>query len=268
VTGFDLTSPQFYSIEGWLFYLQQLGNTFLSYPLLAACLVALAYYSIKKEKYWKLLLLWFIVPYLIFTIIPNKQGRYLLPVIPALLFPLSFYISRFPKAFALVALVISGALLLYISYLTLPPGFYYMTNYSSIASETLNKSGNVLLLDEQNQWFYSSAFTFEMLRQDTSHTHLVIRPCILTTLNTGDFLGFIKNNGVRYIITTNSSYLPDKSMGTSKSLELVKSFVNKNATVYLYENMNYTPPNSTCNYICITNQWLCSNYANPMDALR
>lgn len=254
-TGFDLNSPQFNTLAGWLFYPQQIAAIYLSYPVTAAALIALACYSLKKEKYWKLLLVWFLTIYLIFVLIPNKQGRYFLPAIPALLFPLAFYITRLSRNLVAASLIATVALILYTAYLILPSGFYYTTDYATIASVTLRQDGNVLLLDEQQPWFYSSAFTFEMIRQDISKSHTVLRPCALDGKSMTDL---ISENGVRYLISTNASALPN----------VTRTFTDKNISVYLYENTNYYPQKEDCNYICITNQWICTQYSNPADALK
>jgi len=264
VTGFDLTSPQFTTIQGWLFYPQQLGEIYLSYPLFFAAIISLMYYSWKKEKHWKLFIIWFLTFYILFTVIPNKTGRYLLPVIPVLLYPLSFYITKLKGVLFYSSFAASILLILYVSYLVLPQGFYYTTRYDLIASTLLQKEGNVLLMDEQNPWFYSSAFTFELSRQDINLTHSVLRPCILNTPDTANISAFIDTNGIRYVISSTS--LDAKSYG--ESLIMLKSFPNKNTTVYVYENENYKPPKENCNYICITNQWVCTKYSNPADALR
>lgn len=266
VTGYDLSSPQFTTIRGWLYYPQQLAMNYLSYPVLIAAVVSLAYYSFKKEKYWKLLLIWFFSIYLLFTVIPNKTGRYLLPAIPALLFPLSYYISKLPKVISITTLAASLVLILYTSYLILLPNFYYTTNYGAIAATTLKKDGNVLLLDEQESWFYSSAFIFEFMRQDTNVSHSVVRPCDLNVFNPENVTSFINANGIRYVISTNSTTSPLSD--SLPVLHLVKIFNDKNTTMYVYENMKYTLEKKNCNYICITNQWICANVSTPTDALR
>jgi len=266
--GYVTNNLQFNTLAGWLFYPSQLGSIYFSFPVFIAAFAALIYYSWKREKYWQLLLIWFFTILVFFVYVPNKQGRYILPAIPALIFPLAFYITKLPKNLAGLAFVACFLLITYTSYTVLAPSFIYNTNYSEIASAVLQKKGNVLLTADSNS-FFTSEFIFEMMRLDASKENSILRPCALqaTDINT-----LMSENGVRYAIVPAtvlpSSFSNTSSVTDNKNFMPVKTVGSGDSALTIYENTHYIPQKENCNYICITNQWVCSNYTNPLDALR
>jgi len=261
------TRPQFNTLAGWLFYPKQLGEIYFSYPIFIVAFGTLLYYAWKKEKYWKLFLIWFFVLLLFLVFIPNKEGRYILPAVPALVFPLAFYISKLPKIFFVPTFLVVVALLLYTSYLVLFPSFYYNTNYSELASNVLQKKGNVLLAADSNS-LYASTFIFEMMRLDASKENSVFRPCVL---DVKDIDSLLKENGIRYAIVPDNSLIQTSNTSAvtnDKSFQPIKVIKSQNTTLTIYENINYVPQKENCNYICVTNQWICSNFTNSINALR
>ena len=265
--GYQQGDPQFTTVSGWTYYARQLAEIYLSYPVFFAALAAMALYSIRREKYWRLFLIWFAIFYIAFTIIPNKEGRYLLPAIPALVFPMAFYIAKLPRYFPLAALFLALVFVTYLSYTLLTPLFYYNIPYSEIASEILKKDGNVLLPSETG-WFYSSPLIFEMMTLDNSREHAVFRPCVLDAKNLDDLK---KVNGIRYAIVAEPAVVDFGKIDdvkSDKSFEIVKTIPYKDTTITIYENMKYQPQKALCNYICVLGQWICTDYKNPQDALR
>jgi len=268
--GYDQHDPQFNTIEGWLYYPKQLGENYLSYPVFIAVILSLAYYIVRKEKYWQLFLIWFFTLFLFFVFIPNKEGRYLLPVIPVLLYSLSFYISKLPKFFSLATFITCFILIIYTSYLILSPPLYYNTNYEEIATQVVKKEGNTILVSDSDS-FYSSAIIFEIMRQDLAKTHSVFRTCVM---DIKDLNTLAKEDGIRYAIIPSSgvsNFTYTLNTSTIKNFpyfQLIKTFASKNTTIYVYENSNYVHQKQNCNYICITKEWICSNYTYPSNALR
>ena len=261
-------NPPFTTIDGWLYYPKQLAEIYLSLPVFLASIASLAYYVYKREKYWQIFALWFAVLYLFFVYVPNKEPRYILPAIPALLFPLAFYISKLPKKFSLVAAPICFALILYVSYQILPQTFYYNTQYAEIAAAALQKEGNILLAADSS-WFYSSPFIFEVMRQDVDQTHSVFRECVMDVRSTDELAN---KNGIRYAIVpeplSTEQIKKAADIKDNANFKLVKTFEVRDASVSIYENVKYVKQKENCNYICVSNQWICSNFTAPVDALR
>jgi hypothetical protein len=265
--GYEQGDPQFNSIEGWLYYPQQLSKTYFSYPVFIFSLISFIYYSWKKERHWQLFAIWFATLFLLFVFIPNKEARYMLSAVPALLFPLAFYISKLPKIFSISAILLCAVFIIYTSYITLTPALYYTTDYSEIASTVLQKKGSVLLAADSYS-FYSSAFIFEMMKLDSTKSSTIFRPCILDVKNIS---ALVADDGIRYVIVPDKELIPSNNTDVVKSypsFHPIKTVISKNTTLTIYENVNYVPQKENCNYICITNGWVCSNYSNPVDALR
>jgi len=212
-------------------------------------------------------LTWFLTVFLFFVFVPNKEARYVLLAIPALILPFSFYISKLPRNLFLISFLSVAALITCTSYSVLSPVFYYNTDYSQIASLTLQKSGNVLLAADSNS-FYTSTFIFEMMRLDSSKENSVLRPCILDVKSIGDL---VKQDGVRYLIVPNKPLIPTNNTLTAadiKSFQPIKTIIIKDTMLAIYENSNYIPQKENCNYVCVIGGWVCSNFTNPIDALK
>jgi len=81
VSGWGKLDPDLWIYISYLFY--SLGPYFWIF-ILTGIFLAIR----KKRSYMVIVALWFILPYLIFSILPAKVPRYLLPAIPALALPL------------------------------------------------------------------------------------------------------------------------------------------------------------------------------------
>lgn len=107
-----------------------------------------------------------------------------------------------------------------------------------------------------------------MMRLDNSKQSSVLRPCILDVKDIGNL---INENGVRYAIvpkiplisTSNTS-----AVTNDKSFQEIQHIDIQNDSLSIYENINYSLQKNNCNYICVTGGWVCSNFTNPVDALR
>jgi glycosyltransferase involved in cell wall biosynthesis len=270
--GYVSNNLQFNTFAGWLYYPTQLGSIYFSYPVFIATFIALLYYSWKREKHWQLFLAWFLTLIVFFVFVPNKQGRYILPAIPSLIFPLAFYITKLPKIkvlpLSILAFSACAILIIYTSYTLLAPSFYYNTDYFEVAASVMEKKGNVLLTADSDS-FYTSAFIFEVMRLDNSKEKSVLRPCIL---GARDINSLINENGVRYAIVPDkilpTSFSNTSAVTSNKAFQPIKNITSKGTTLTIYENINYVPQKENCNYVCITNQWICSNYTYPSNALR
>jgi hypothetical protein len=92
-TGLDRFPAWFDPLPGWLrisiFYFIEITEPYtnvhpISFLLYAVGLVGLGWLAVRHKAEDKYLLLWFVVVYVFFTAIPNRQWRYLIPVFPVL----------------------------------------------------------------------------------------------------------------------------------------------------------------------------------------
>jgi hypothetical protein len=98
----------YYSMPNWLqlptFYFVELTLPYvdvhpISFFLYALGLLGLGFFAWRRKTLDKYLLLWFVVVYVFFTAIPNKQWRYLVPLFPVLAFSAaSLLMSAFKSA--------------------------------------------------------------------------------------------------------------------------------------------------------------------------
>lgn len=85
--------PAIFSLNSILYYpFMLIYHTFLPFVLLF--LVGLAYLIPPNENRKRILILWIALPYLIFTLILNKDLRYTIPYLPAVAIISSFWIFR------------------------------------------------------------------------------------------------------------------------------------------------------------------------------
>ena len=92
-TGLNRFPPIYASLPSWLqasvFYLFEITVPYsdvhpVSFFLYALGVVGLGWFAWRRKPIDKYLLIWFFVAYVFFTVIPNKQWRYLMPVFPVL----------------------------------------------------------------------------------------------------------------------------------------------------------------------------------------
>jgi len=264
--GIVENEPQWTSLSGWLYYLIQLSNSYLSIPLLILSLITLILYARKKEKHWKLFLLWFIIGYLFFTWLPNKDPRYILIIFPSLIFPFASLISSMKKEVKSISLSLVCFILIISSFYYFEPTFTHKISFDSITSQ-IKKEGNVLIASE-NSWFYSSSFMFDLASKEGRFLRKVYRPCVLDKT---DLKSLLNNEGIRYVIVAEpvrDVYMKNfEEINKTQQLRIISNIEGKNVNVIVYENFNYHNSTSKCNYVCVLNQWICLNSTNKISIL-
>ena len=263
--GYREGDPQYTSIEGWLYYPRKLSELYFTPIILVLSLFSLVIYCKKREKYWKLFLVWFVVCLLFFTWLPNKNPRYILLIIPSLLFPLSNFVLSYPKKIKMTLLSLIFIILLVSNYMYLKQ-FMYITDFSSVVNEVTKEDGNIFLASETS-WFYSSAFMYKLASVESVPQKKVFRPCVLNYYNISEFL---EKEGIRYVIIT-EPYSKDyegyiKTIEESPELVPLK-IIEGNNRIVIYNNTEYRPSKSMCNYVCLLEDWVCSNHTIPSEAL-
>jgi len=263
--GFRERDPQYTSLEGWLYYPKILSNEYFTLPLFILALLSLVVYCKTKQKYWKLFLIWFVVTYLFFTWLPNKDHRYISVLFPSLLFPYATilnFIKNKKIMFGLLFLIC--IFLLSVNYHYLKPFFESKINFNQVIGEVTKEDGNILLATETSE-FYSSTFIFNLAETEVRYAKKVFRPCVLENITLKDLLD---DEGIRYVIVAYPirEYYENnvKIVSNTSQLELIKTIEDKESKISIYKNVDYREFESKCNYICILNDWICSNYENPI----
>ena len=267
----DLLDPTFMQLEGWIYYIKALLTEQFFLPVGIIVFLSALFYLIKKNRDWKFFATWLLVIFVIMVILHNKDARYTINLIPALVIPASYTIYRLSQKlgnmnlflFIMVGLLMTQGLLAYINLIR---GF---TDVEAVSKHiTNNLEGNVLVNTGLGT---ESPFIFEIAR-NSNFSHQVFRPCTIEFLEESPD-SLVEKFGIKYIIV-------DKNFQsfTEKQRQFME-FINKNSNFTLlgdYErfsilqNNNYenVDDNEICNYVCATRKFTCSKFKYPSDALK
>ena len=266
VSAIAKQDPQFTSFQGWVYYANVLIKNYFTLPLFIAAIPAFIFYVLKKEKYWKLLVIWFLIYYVFFTILSNKEPRYMIPLIPTLIIPLSFFILSQKSKVSIALIIISVSILLISTWQLISASFYYSPDFASIAKETLKLDGNILVVAEPS-WFYSSQFIFTLASLDENEK-FVYRACSLSATSLDSLFS---DYGVRYLIVPKPSDRGVDKIELIESLpnlKLNKEFSTATTSVLIYTHNDNVSQKQYCNFICVLNTTICTEHIRPIDALR
>lgn len=258
--------PQFTSLQGWIYYAGILIKNYFTLPLFIASTAALIFYAFKKEKYWKFLIIWFLTYYIFFTILSNKEPRYMIPLIPTLITPLVFFILSQKPRLSIPLVMISIVILSVSTWQFISASFYYNPDFVSVAKETLKSEGNIVVVAEPS-WFYSSQFIFTLASLDENEK-FVYRACSLSSTTPNSLFS---EYGVKYLIVPKPSDRDIDKIELIESLpnlKLDKEFSTDTTNVFVYTYSDTMSQKQYCNFICVLNTTVCTKYVRPVDALR
>jgi len=269
--GIVLDNPQFYEPEAWWFYLRKISEESLTYPILFLTLISFIIYCKNKLPLWKLFISWVLIVYLAFVFIPNKADiRFILPIFPVLAFPFSSFLMRMKvnTTYKAILVTLICIVFLILSYVKIIPTFIEKIDYDVIISNVMTDQGNILFLSESH-YFHSSSFIFKLHSVDRNFTKKVFRPCAID--NFQNLENFLNEYGIRYIFLAYPlrEYYNINIIENASSVNLINTYSSSGKTkVEIFEYQKFIPSESTCNYICLMNEWFCSNYSLPIDALK
>lgn len=267
VSATSKQDPQFTTIQGWTYYANVLAKHYFTIPLLITSALTLIFYTLRKENHWKLLVIWSLTYYIFFTILSNKEPRYMIPLIPPLLIPFTYFIVSQKTKIAIPIAVVSFALLLFSTWQFISDTFYYNPDLTTIAKESLKSEGNILVAAEPS-WFYSSQFIFTLASLDENASKFVYRAC---SLSVTPLDSLSSNYGIKYVIVpepTDRDLENIELVKYSENLILDKEFHTTTTNVIFYSSIEYQPQKEYCNFICVLNATICTKYVVPSDALK
>ncbi len=245
-TGSQTIEPTFYLTQTQSIYPAIHPISILMYIM---GFVGFGIFAIRREKSDKLFLIWFITILVFYTLLPNKNWRYVLPFYPvlaisaAVLIVLAFdKLRRSSKknlakigAFLLLAFVCVSIVqsvndnIAWINFERTPYELEQAVNYA-IAHNSLNQS---LLVICPNNLFSYGTVTFYLLRNGGAQMRLHSYPettNIHPTFNIASLTSFCKQNNIKFLFVT--EYLGEKISYLNMSL--------MDVIAQIYDSGNFT----------------------------
>ena len=278
-------SPKWYQISGLLFYVEALVFKQFFFPIGLILLTTSLWYLTKREKHWKLFLIWILVVFATMTFaIENKNIKYTINMLPAIVLPAAYTINSYLKKSNRTGIAIFAALFLLQFILSTP---LMKTNFPDVFPDTIKTNftdvfpdvqsigtyvsqrseGNILINDIPGA---DSPFIFEIAK-NSNFTHLTFNPCLINDANES-FDKTLNNYGIDYIISGKGTLMTERQkeflnfMNTSGQFELEKEY--EEFLIFKNNDFNKTAAGIRCNYICSTKKIVCSEFNKPSDSLR
>lgn len=236
-----------------------LGHSLFFLPILGVLIYSLFYYVKRRGKFWKELLIWFGVSFIIIFFMCFQPRFYPFFLIPSYV-TFGYLIGKRRKIILLLFLVFCVVTALYTikkyHFPTYPVREVVDFIYTNLPDRT-----NVALLTEKDNTLYTSSFTFPLAILDKNKTITFLRPCYLWDKTKGEKINILKEHGVYFVISIKDT--PDYGNVTQIKDELEKVYERDIIEVYKFKD--FTPTDRICNYICTTEEVLCTSYDSPFD---
>lgn len=235
-------------------------NASLHAPFTPLFLLVFIFFIYRKEKYWKPLLLWFLVFYVSLTLIPNKEPRFFqIFFLPAYLVA-GLYLTRIKtagKQLFLPAFLLSYSIIsLFIFVPTIQ--YYPSKEISQQTFSLLPKNANIALFSEADPLF-SSVIIWNIRVLDEDKNIQIFRACIFDNKTKEEILQTLKENNIHTIVY--QTWNPNPKINEIKNnIQLTSTITLNNFTTEIYTVKNFTAVKreKICNYICLTREKVCS----------
>jgi len=263
-------SPKWYEIQGWLYYLRVLIFDQFFLPVGLVLLFSSFVYIKDKRLGWKLFLIWIVIIYVAMVFIENKNPKYTINMLPAVVIPSSYIIYNYLKKAGrkVLFVLLSGLLILQFLFAlsSIPKGYSEVEEISKYV--VVNSKGNILVNSALGT---SSPFIFEIAKID-SFNHQILHPCLVNEANES-FGELIERFNIEYIITErNYNLLSDRQREFLNYLDNSEEFVKEKEysefVVFRKSNFVLKGQEKICNYICATHELICSTFKKPSDSLK
>jgi len=254
----------------WTFHAESLFLKQFLFPLSLFIVLSFLFYIWKGKKHKKFFLVWVLVFYLFFVYIPDKEVRFTMPYLQifSIIFSIVFFgfikhYKRYSKLLCSLLIILIIAQFCY-SFINLRR---LKEPIDDMISDIFEPGANIAI-GVRSHNVYDSVFAFKLAKYDRDFRVRLFRPCELS-------IDALKQNGIKYIIITKpkgdanqlSEILPEYIQENIDSFETFREyeFDEENFLVLVYKE--YRPSERRCNYICLTEEWVCSNFTVPVDAL-
>jgi hypothetical protein len=250
ILAYVQTSPQFTTVEGLLFYPLTVNQWYFVFPISILLLVALIVFFKNKENYWKLFLLLLLIFYVFFTILPNKNPRFIIPLIAVFAFLLGKFSIVLIERFGRKMIIVIALLLIlniYSSWIEMP---FFKTHAYEVANFVLSNPAPVYFASETAD-NYPSIFMFYLAREGKFIKS--IRLCAQ-----GDVNKTLYQSGVKWVLfdKKENERAVYNALIDQKLITLEKSVGDIEIYSYNYYNKY---PKENCNYVCLTEEKICTN---------
>jgi 4-amino-4-deoxy-L-arabinose transferase-like glycosyltransferase len=256
INGIEISSEiysryAFEALDSWTY--------FFKFPFL---LLFIYLFSMSCYKKWgekeKFFMLWFIIYFVGILFFSFKPRYFIYFLIPVMMFS-GHYFHKIKK----IKLLALFLIYIFLSLFLVSLDFH---NYPEVEEtsyeiyETLPENGNVGMFSEDTYTF-SSSFIFHIAKLDQNKTIFFYRPCTFYDKTGKEIMEIIEKNNIYYIISIPESPGYENINKIKNNLELIKS-----DNVELYKINNFRPkPMEYCNYICLTQEKICTTFISPFD---
>jgi len=227
-------------------------------PIMIILFISFVYYYKKKKLFYKEILIWFLISFVVANLISIKSRFFLFFLLP--LFIVSgFWLSKGKKL--LVGLLIYS----FIISVYLVRTYYFPTYPVNEITEFIHKNLparlNVALLTEKDGALYSSSFIFPQAMWDKNKTVMFLRPCYFWNKTKEEKINTLKDSGVYFVIAIKNT----AEYGNVTQIKDRLDKVYEKGIIEVYKFKDYQPTNKICNFVCTTNQLYCTKYNSPFD---
>jgi len=176
-------------------------------------------------------------------------------------FDLTKHYKKFSKLLyiLLIILIVSQ----FYHFYSIFPTFYEPTD--EIISDIFEPNSNILIAASSN-YTYDSVFAFTLAKHDRDFRVRYFRYCSATSIDR------IKDNGIKYVIIAEphpETY--DKFVNliynNSNLFEKIKEYKFDSQKFLVFEYKDFQSSLKKCNFICLTNETICTEYDKPIEVL-
>jgi len=263
--GSEQGEPGLFSLYNWIYYFNGYFPILIELILLAT----FAYYIYKKEKNWKILLLFSLIFYIGLSIPQNKECRFAQYIFTPMFVIFSYYLIKLKEKLKKNAEYYSLILIFFVGYLLLSISVPQTTSFlqnkpiketSEYIYSNLPEGANIGMISENGR-FSSAAIMVYISQLDQEKEVQFFRSCIFNEMSSEEILNFSKENNIYYMVSTKPQ-IPEFEKNIQKLLDSNGFELEKTIDeAKIYRQKNYTHKNIQIrkNYICILNKWIYEN---------
>ncbi len=183
----------------WLYYPIELINvkSINSLVFLPLFLLSFVIYIYNKNSLWKNHLLFFLVFFIILSLIPNKEPRFAQFFLLPTFLTLAYYLNKINKGIVLLFLTAYIIITLFIFLPTI--SYYPVESVVTYVHENIVKNGNVALFSDDTP-SHSSVFMWYLNNLDKNKTIRTYRSCIFDDKNKQQLLQTLEDNNIYFVV--------------------------------------------------------------------
>jgi len=245
--------PLFTQIGAWIYYPSAMIFNYLIFPISIIGFFGMYKWFKSREKWQILLLILFFTNLLFFIFIPNKDIRFVLPII----ITLSIASADVLKSVIKKKQYILAFAIYLIAVLTVFVAPVYLEKGSSYSfMDQIEKLGDVAILSENSNLYSSNIMAAYASTSPMDKSFY--RPCAFFDNKT-----LLQNMRYAIVIQPVDENFKEDYTNLIDYIKADTNFTkiyseNGTISVDVYENNNHAPLGKNCNYICITQEEICS----------